>query len=407
MRITPERRRLPAVALIALLAAHAVALSAFAAGSPQGDSAVAWPATWTAYTKADSSLIKDAEDEPGISPPGTDISSNGNANPSVYYAADGTHVFFRVRVKADPRDDSKGGFDNAFWLVQVATASDNTLRGVVGLNGKPVSTDYVYVTDAAGDTVTQIYTTPFDGSASQASAGARALADGSGQWFLDWQVPVARLTTASGNTITASTPVKLFFGSSTAANLATISKDYMLGSAVDFTAVAEVTLGAPAASPSPTVAPTAEPTVAPTAEPTAEPTAQPDGADLDTDRTVASPGGVVKATVTGAEPGSSVAFCLRPGDVDLGSFTADEHGTVEVELTIPAGTAAGPYQLCATGTDVDGDAFDLVAALTLVDLPATSTDGGTTGMVLLAGALLAAAAAASADVTRRRSARRA
>jgi hypothetical protein len=87
---------------------------------------------------------------------------------------------------------------------------------------------------ADATTVTRIYETPFTGG----SAGARAVSDGNGQYYLDWQVPLARLTTASGGTITASTPVKLFFGSSQAANLATINKDYMTGTAVSFAGLA-------------------------------------------------------------------------------------------------------------------------------------------------------------------------
>ncbi|MDH4335451.1 MAG: hypothetical protein OEW24_09425, partial [Chloroflexota bacterium] len=236
------------------LLALALAPAVLAVGSPQGDSAAAWPGTWNAYRFTDGSAVIDAENEAGISPPSVDISSNGETNASVFLASDGTNVFFRMRLLGTPVDAAKGGFDSTFWLVQIATASDDTVRAVVGLNGKPVSTDYVYVTNAAGTATTVIYETPFDASGGQDSRGARGLSDGSGQYFADFQIPLARITSASGGAITGSTPVKVFFGSSRAANLATINKDYMTGSGVSFAGLESVALntGAPTPTPTPT-----------------------------------------------------------------------------------------------------------------------------------------------------------
>jgi hypothetical protein len=225
-------RRVGAAALAALIC-QAIPL-AIAAGpasaSPLPPTAAAWPASWTAYKFANGSDIVDPEGESGISPDDVDVSSDGGTNPSVYTAYDGTNVFFRVRLLGDPTDSKKGGFDSAFWLVQVETASDNVIHAVIGLNGKPVDTDYVYVADSAGGTVTQVYATPFDNSAPAAGAGARAVADGLGQWFVDFQVPFSYITTVSGDTITPATPVRLIFGSSQAANLATINKDALTDS---------------------------------------------------------------------------------------------------------------------------------------------------------------------------------
>jgi hypothetical protein len=106
-----------------------------AAGSPLGDSAAAWPASWSALTLAGGGAISDLEDESGISPPNLDISSNGGGASSVSVAADASNIFFRLRVKVDPTDAGKGGFDNAFWLVQIATGADETVRAIAGLNG--------------------------------------------------------------------------------------------------------------------------------------------------------------------------------------------------------------------------------------------------------------------------------
>ncbi len=263
------RRRLPAVILAALFVAQVVAVSTvIAANSPNGDASTAWPSTWTTYTLANGSAVIDAENEPGISPPGFDISSNAGTAGSVYLAGDGTTLFVRLRVRADPRDASKGGFDNGFWLGQIATASDDTVRAVIGLNGKPVVTDYVYATDSVGGVVTQIYQTPFTDS----SAGARGLSDGNGQFFVDFQLPISRITAVSGGSITPTTPIKFFFGTSAAANLATINKDFMVGTEVSFANLSATTLTDPIAPP----APTATPTPAPTATPTPAPTERPD-----------------------------------------------------------------------------------------------------------------------------------
>src|SRR5262249_39555899 len=157
---------------------------------------------------ANGQTIMDPQGEPGISPDNVDISSDGGTQPSVYYAYDGTNAFFRIRVLGNPADSKKGGYDSAFWLVQIAT-SDNVVRAVVGLNGKPVDTDYVYVANGDGTTVTSIYQTPFDSSANQ--QGARSLDDGNGQYFVDFQVPVSAIYAASGNTVNAATPVHLVF----------------------------------------------------------------------------------------------------------------------------------------------------------------------------------------------------
>ncbi|HYI21260.1 MAG TPA: hypothetical protein VEX62_01360, partial [Candidatus Limnocylindrales bacterium] len=148
--LSPRRGGLLIIAaFVAQLAPAALAApAAFAASSPLGDAATVWPTTWTAYASADGTSIVDDEGEPGISPDTIDVASNGGTAPSVFYAWDGTNAFFRIRLLGDPRDASKGGFDNAFWLVHVATAADDTLRAVVGLNGKPVSTDYVYTSDS-------------------------------------------------------------------------------------------------------------------------------------------------------------------------------------------------------------------------------------------------------------------
>ena len=225
-------RRATAILLSVLVCTMGLATGAVAVSSPLGDSAAPWPTAWRGYTLDTGDQIMDEEGEAGISPPGIDISSNIETASSVLLASDGTNVFFRVRVQADPRDAAKGGFDSAFWLAQIAV--DGVVKAIVGLNGKPTVIDYVYITDVGQDNTVVVYETPFNALGGQISTGARALSDGTGQWYIDWQVPIARLTALSGGAITATTPVQLFYGSSKAATLDTINKDFMIGDEVSW-----------------------------------------------------------------------------------------------------------------------------------------------------------------------------
>jgi len=257
-----------------VIGGHALSGFAFAANSPQADNAAAWPASWTAYTLAGGGAIADPDSD--VNPANVDIASNGGAAQSVFAATDGTSVFFRLRLRGNPVDAGKGGFDNAFWLVHVASASDGVVRAVAGLNGKLVSTDFVYVSNTPGSAVTEVYTTPFDNLGGVDSRGARGLTDGSGQHFVDFQVPIAQLVAVSGGGLSSSTPVKFFFGSSSANNLATINKDFMAGTAVSFDGLAVWTLaGGPAPDPTPTPTPSEDPSPEPSEDPTPTPSDDP------------------------------------------------------------------------------------------------------------------------------------
>lgn len=210
--------------------------------------AAAWPAEadWMPYTYANGTPIGDTNDDQ--SPTYLDLVSGVCAacvgdRPSVLSATDGTNEFFRVRMAVDDNDASKGGLFGGAFLVQLADAS-NTVRAVVGVDGKSASADDVYVATPAGVT-TVAYSYPFTG----AGAAMRwiPVGDGSGQYFLDFQVPMAMISTVSGGAITSATPIKLYFGSSAAANLAVINKDYMIPGAtsVDFTTLATTKLVVP------------------------------------------------------------------------------------------------------------------------------------------------------------------
>jgi hypothetical protein len=221
-RLGPPRvSQLALVALLVALLGLAPAPWAVAGVSNQGDTAAAWPTTWNGGRYSTGALISDVNGDQ--TPANLDIGSGpctGTActgtSSSVYYASDGTTAFFRLRMTTDITDISKGGLVGGAFLTQIALASTDTVVAVVGVDGKSASADSVYVATAPGTSVVPIYTYPFDTSGGQNSAGMRVVPDGNGQYFLDYQVPFARLqdaAAASGATsFSTSTPVKLYFG---------------------------------------------------------------------------------------------------------------------------------------------------------------------------------------------------
>jgi hypothetical protein len=238
-------RALPVIASVVVLLAAATIVRG--ADSPLGDRAGAWPTAWTPYLLADGSLVRDPIGDVGCGTGYCDV-SGGSAGSlsSVYWATDGTNVFFRLRVSGDPRNAAAGGFRSTAYVLQIAT--DGQLVAAVGLNGKPANRDFVYISNADGTAYSELYAYPFDSSAGELSGGARAAPDGAGQFFVDWQVPIARITQRTGGAVTATTPIQLFFGTSQAANLAVINKDYMIGNAVDFSSSSTIVFVPPAVS---------------------------------------------------------------------------------------------------------------------------------------------------------------
>jgi hypothetical protein len=220
------------------------ASTALAVDSPAGDHAAAWPSVWRVYFLSNGSTVRDVVGDVGCGAGYCDVSSGAGASPSVYFASDGTTVFFRLRMLADPRNAAAAGFHSTTWAVQIAVGG--VARATVGLNGKSPQRDFVYVANGDGSLYTEIYATPFSNAGGEMSFGARGLSDGAGQYFLDFQVPLWRVTQRSGGAITGSTPVQLFFGTSQAANLAVLNKDFMFGNSVNFGPTGTVTLVPPA-----------------------------------------------------------------------------------------------------------------------------------------------------------------
>ena len=352
------------IALLALAVLSPVS-AATAASSPGGDVAAAWPASWNSYRYSDGDVI--ADNNTDQNPSDLDIASGscvGNCvgpDSSVQYASDGTTAFFRIRLAVDITDNTKGGLFGGAFLTQIAV--NDSVVAVVGVDGKSASVDYVYVSDAVGGTVTTVYAYPFDSSGGESSAGMRLLAagDGTGQYFLDYQVPLSTITTVSGGAITASTPIKLYYGSSAAANLATINKDFMAGdvSVVDFSNLATVSFS-PAALALDSTAVIASghnpPYVGQTSSYTVTITAtNPGGGELsDAIVTIPVPAGVTvtsPATATGTISGSPLVWTigtLLPGASVTATFTATvtpSEGDAGMTMTLVS-TQSG------TGTDV-------------------------------------------------------
>jgi hypothetical protein len=256
------RRASAGVAAITMLTL--AASTVLAVDSPSGDRAAAWPTVWQTYFLSSGSTVRDVISDVGCGAGYCDVSSGATgSSPSVYFASDGTNVFFRLRMLADPRNAAAAGFHSTTWAVQIAVGG--VARATVGLNGKSPQRDFVYVANADGSQYTEIYATPFTNAGGELSFGARGLADGTGQYLLDFQVPLWRLTQRSGGLITGSTPVQLFFGTSQAANLAVLNKDFMIGNSVNFGPTSTVTLvpqapSAPGTALPPTIPDTSLPT---------------------------------------------------------------------------------------------------------------------------------------------------
>ena len=216
-----------------------------AADSPLGDYAGAWPASWAPYLLATGSLVNDPIRDVGCGSGYCDVSSASSGTlSSVYWASDGVNLFLRLRVQGDPTNASAGGFRSTAFVVQIGV--NRQLVAAIGLDAKPAHRDFVYIANADGSAYTEIYAYPFDASGGQVSGGARALPDGSGHFFVDWQVPIARISERTGGAVNATSPIQLFFGTSQSANLTVINKDFMTGSAVDFSGGSTIIMVPPA-----------------------------------------------------------------------------------------------------------------------------------------------------------------
>ena len=162
-------------------------------------------------------ISDDADNNPGYS----DLHAGAAGHlPSVYLTSDGDNVFFRMRVRSDPTSRN-GGSNSTSWLVSIAV--DGVQASAVGPQRQTVCNRLlVYASSADGSTVREIYTTPFTNDGNGTSFGARAIEAPDKGWFVHIQVPIAQMM-AVAPTVTGSTPIQLFYGTSQAANLSVMT----------------------------------------------------------------------------------------------------------------------------------------------------------------------------------------
>lgn len=194
-----------------------------------GGAPAAWPgdADFVVYPGEEGASVYDPANEPGISPDDVDFMSGAmkgaGDRPSFYVAGDGDHLFFRMRLMADPRND-KGGYLSSVWMVQLS--NQDGVVATVGLNGKSPHEDYIYVANSNGSLVRPIYKTDSTGSH---VPGTRVVEEaGTGDYLLDVQVPIDQITSVDAS-VNRSSVLQYTFATSKSANLSVINKDGMEG----------------------------------------------------------------------------------------------------------------------------------------------------------------------------------
>lgn len=172
----------------------------------------------------------------------------------------------------------------------------------------------------------------------------------------------------------------------------------------------------PTPTASPTTGPTTEPTATPTTGPTTAPTTGPTPGESGTPTaapTVGSivfgapqvaPGGRQTATASGFAPGETVSAVLHSEPVDVGTFVADDSGTVTASFTVPSGTSTGEHRLVLTGQTSSASAegtFTVTAAATASILGSLADTGSDANKWALSGLLLLLAGAGLAAMSLR------
>ena len=246
------------MAAVALLASFLTAVSTTMATTPAA--AAGWPSIWTGYPHADGSVIADPAGD--INTPNLDLASglpapggSGLATgplSTVFAAADASNLYFRIRLAASPGSQSPVGWDNtkcgltqSFYMTAIFIGS--TERAAVGINSRTCSNggSEVYIAPTTAVTIagttydpTHEYTISAWDSATKTVPGASITSTGNAaapnEVFLDYQVPFAKLSQLVP-AITRTTSMSFEYGSSAAANLTTINKDFMESTATGST----------------------------------------------------------------------------------------------------------------------------------------------------------------------------
>ena len=209
-------------------------LCAVAAAGASAGTAHAFDAPLVGYGAADGSLICDTVAE--INPSYSDVACASGA--SGWVGATGGMVSFGLVTQVDPRTSQNGGpLDSMAYVV--AIAANGVQIATVGVDGKQVNNaDYVYA-KCFGElnNYTKLVTT-----ASAEGSFAVTAMTGTPYYRVDFDIPLTSLTSCG---ITPTTDVQLYYGTSAAANLDVINKDYFRtgDSSVNFAGLATIQLG--------------------------------------------------------------------------------------------------------------------------------------------------------------------
>jgi hypothetical protein len=230
---------LPMLALTVLAAAIPSRATAqcTSCGAEDSHTPAAWPtdAEWVPISDNYRAAIQDPNDAASSYADMLFGSAPYDASALAYF--DGTNVFLRFLLEANPRSGSSGDFRDYYWIMEVATAA-GTHVATVGLNGAGNQTfkEHVYAVDPANGNLCNIYKE----STSGASMARTVAAGSTGYYYLDLQLPLCYLAYVAcmynSTTITASTPLKFYFGTSSS-HAQYIDYDFFSGSAVDFSTV--------------------------------------------------------------------------------------------------------------------------------------------------------------------------
>lgn len=181
-----------------------------------------WPAAFVDYADSTGNPIQDASDQ---TPSTIDLVYSVSTPASVGVAFDGSTAFFRMQLLANPWRSNNTWAPYAWVIAFSGATGQGEPIGHVSVSASGSSMD-VTIRDATNTDLIYSY------AKANATPGAvRSVAAGtSGNFYLDFQVPMAALNSRLG--IDEHTHLRLFYG--TSASGGTINKDYMTGSAVDF-----------------------------------------------------------------------------------------------------------------------------------------------------------------------------
>jgi hypothetical protein len=190
------------------------------------------PSTWGSspfinYTMTGGVLITDPSAD--VSPAMMDLVTSTADGSAVSVAFNGATAFFRVQLADDPTRSGNGGFANNCdsYIVQIANTAGTHLA-TVGVDAKS-NNDFVFAQNPTGTLVASFFHHGTFGY-----AGMRATAvPGATTYYFEFQVPLCVLDYVTGGAVTATTPIKLYFG--TSASNSVVNKDFSTpGNTVDF-----------------------------------------------------------------------------------------------------------------------------------------------------------------------------